>query len=192
MPNIEQIICLINENFKQVFTDKNFIQNKIYGLTQPLQRKTEVMPAYLDGKEWRYVGPDDTQNLIIYHKLYTNNYDTIQGLSYGRKGGLDKCTSECSVVVFGQRNKLNVSQYDLELLVNQHLITRISKAKLAEFKLQSVNIAPVSSTMDMATVFGQEFKNVPYTLNEKHILFEFKYSIEAIYDASCLPQCSTN
>lgn len=189
MPYLEEIICLINENYNVVFKDKNFAQKKIYGITQPIARKNEIIPAYLEGRDWKYVGPDDTQNLILYHKLNSNVYEMVQNSSYGRRGGMDKCTSNLSLVVFGLRNKLNVSQYELERLVNQYLIEVISKQDLTKLKLQSVNIAPVSTNMDMNSVFNQEFKNIAYNLNEKHILFELKYQIEAIYIKDCFNNC---
>lgn len=190
MQYLERIVCLINENFKAVFTGKNMGKNRIFGLTQPVQRgKTDVIPACLVGGEWKYVGVDDTDNLRMYHKLYTDSYELVQGSSYGRSGGDEKCISTLGLVVFGMRDRVKLSQYDLKQLVNRNLIERISKAETSALKLKSVIIGAVSANMDMASVFSQEYKNVPYALNEKHILFELKYQIEVTYQKECSPTC---
>lgn len=194
MPYVEDIVCLINSHYKDaVFTGAPYAISSFYGITQPVTRrsedKTDIVPAVMSGDEFKYVGPDDDTNLIIYHKLNGNAYSNISGTGYGRSQGFEKCVSDCSMVVFGMRFKLGVSQHQLEQKVNQNLIEKITKAKLVELKLNTVNINAVSSNMDAAQVFSNEFKNVPYFLSEKHILFELKYTIEAIYNKGCFTNC---
>lgn len=186
MSFLETIVKAINENFEQVFTDKAFIKHKIYSITQPVKRTKEngfdIVPGVWVKGEFKYVGPDDDYNLIIYHKMYGDNESVLSNTSYGRSNGLIKNTADMSMVVFGLRDRLDLSQFELKHKIRINLIEKIE-----DVNLQSVNINAVSSVMDMQLVFGNEFKNIPYNLNEKHILFELKYKIETVYKKDCQP-----
>lgn len=193
MPYLENIICAINSNYNGVFTDKKFKNSRAFGLTDSINRKVndkvETIPAKLINGDYIYVGADDTYNLTYYHKLYSNSYSLIPNTSYGRSIGMEKCTSEVGIVVFGLKDRLDVSQYELEKIFNQYLLKKVDKPTLIGLKLNVVIINATSSTMDMSVVFNNEYKGIEPFLNERHIMFELKYKIEASYKKECFPTC---
>lgn len=184
MSFLEKIVCLINERFETL----SYARKMVYGISMPVKRTKEsgfdVVPMILDN-EWKYVGVDDNQDLIIYHKIYGDTESIVPNSSYGDVRGLTRCVNDMSVVVFG--NKLLLTPYALKQKISEYLLTTVTKTTLTELGLNSVNINATSSNMDPQSVWSNEYKNVDYPLDENNILFELRYRIETVYKKECQP-----
>jgi len=191
---LENIVSLINDNYLlQAFTSASMRNCKGYGISQPVQRdkdgRPETLPMIKIGDEFEYCGPEDTENLRWYHKNNGTSSSIAPKTGYGRSNGFTKDTVQMSIIVFGLSQNLNKTGLGLRDMFSSNLLQRLTKAQRNSMGIVSATIQGAGSDMNMLNVFKRELPSAEYNLNEGHIYFEFRYTIEAVLKAQQCVSC---
>jgi hypothetical protein len=197
MPFLNQIVGFINDELKTGSLNKEKLQPaKFYGLITIVarspkgtaQNQIELLPAIVtaDGKATP-ITPDSKQAIQIYHKLQTNVYSKEKN-SYGDAYFI-KSVSELTMVVFTNSKITGKTKDALEPVVLHGMPQRLSTALMADLKINSCLIIPVSSNMNHIEVFRQEYPQSDYFLNEQMSMFAIRYKIEMSFSQACVEQC---
>lgn len=191
---LDNIVCLINENYvAQAFTSAELRNCKGQGISQPVQRPkgdtAETLPMVRKGDEFEYVGPEDTENLRWYHKNNGTSSSIVPKTGYGRSNGFTKDIVQMSIIVFGLSRKINKTSLELRDMFTSKLLRTLTKTQRNSMGIISVSISGAGSDMNMINVLKRELPNADYNLNEEHIYFEFRYSIEAVLKAQQCISC---
>jgi hypothetical protein len=197
MPFLNQISGFINDELKAGSLNKEKLQPaKFYGLITIVtrspkgtaQNQIELLPAIVtaDGKATP-ITPDSKQAIQVYHKLQTNVYSKEKN-SYGDAYFI-RSVSELTMVVLTNSKITGKTKDALEPVVLHGIPQRLSTALMADLKINSCLIIPVSSNMNHIEVFRQEYPQSDYFLNEQMSMFAIRYKIEMSFSQACIEQC---
>lgn len=163
---------------------------KVFGLAEPISRTqgavTEIIPGIVgnDG-EIKYVGPDDLQTVIVYHKvsgIVTRLTNTLPG--YGREfNGLQNAYG-LSMIVWLDRKKTNLRPDELFLYIQANLTGKIDQEP---YNQVLVNINSV--ILNGQQVYDSEFKGVENKLPANQTLMQINYTIESAFRVKCFEKC---
>lgn len=195
MPFTETIVKFINDCLKAgSLKDKKFQPGSYNCLASVVARKKddgslELLPAIADADgNYQPVQPDDRFNLIIYHKTISNAYSYVKNDSYG-DGYLIKSTTENNLIAWIDSRKTFVAKDQFETLIIAGFPQIITKEMKMQLMIQSCIITPISSNMDILSVFRAEYQNCDFFLKPYHGLFAVRYRIEITFNQACLDTC---
>jgi hypothetical protein len=181
MPYLNQIVAALNRELRQVTS----LQGRYGGIAYQVQREldtSQIWPAlFEEGKVEQYIGLDDTDNAVIYHRILSN--------TYGRdKNYPNTYTSATQMVmiVYVRRGATKLTPDQAEALIISGIPQTIT---LTTQGLKHVSINVGNTNMNPLEVFPTEYRNVPYRLPADGILLSFRYTINAIFDKNCLSNC---
>ena len=189
MGYLQTIVNYINDAIAGLCDNK-----KIIGIAQGMPRtngdKIEIFPSYVnDDGEGVYVGPDDDFDLITYHKV--NSIIASKGRlksSYGDDGLHDVHSARISLVVFGRRDKLRMSNDEVAVQIHSLFPEAATKEMIKSMQLRAANINVKDINLNDMQVFAEEYQNVPFFLKPEQFLFKLNYNIESAF----LKRCFTN
>lgn len=200
MPFINQILEFINQELKNGSLNKEKLQPaKFHGLSTVITRsnkgktpdKLETLPAMIDeaGKV-ELITLDSKLALQVYHKLLGKAY-SYEKKSYG-DSYLTRCVSDMTMIVITNCELTKSAKEVLEPVILFGLPQRLSVALIADLKLNSCLITPVSSNMNHPEIYRQEYPKADYALNENLSMFSIRYKIETTFSQACIDACLCN
>jgi hypothetical protein len=196
MSYLKKIVGFINQELQaNLLNDSCYSNSKIIGLCQVLPRqkgeRLELLPSYVDNDgEAQYVGPDDDYDLIIYHRLNRIAVSKANLKSFGDTRQLDANSAQMSLVVFGLRNKLKLSNDELAVRIQANFPQAATKALLTEMTFQACNININDIILNDLQVFQEEFQNIGFFLKPDQFLFKVNYTIESAFLKECFKTCN--
>ncbi len=197
MPYLKNIVNFINISLQStVLKDKRFQNSKVVGITQSIVRKKgdafEYVPSYIDDKgEIKYIGVDDSFDIMIYHKVNTISVSKANvNKGYGDNTAYDANVARMSMIVFGQRNKLMLSNDDLSIYLQSSMPEAVSKKLLNELQFKAANINISDIVLNDQQVFQEEYQGFPFFLKPEQYLFKINYTIESAFLKKCFNTCT--
>lgn len=192
---LDNIVTSINESLKAgPFKDDRFDGSRFCGLTDQVSKeleddKRETYPIEINADgEGTPIYIDDVNCLTIYHKLLSTIVGTPQKARYGRGEYID-LTRTMSAVVIANRERLKVSQDDLNLFLIGGMPKSISAELKTKLALKSCNINVLSSDLDAPKIFAREYPTIGKPYSPELMLIEFRYSIGCTFDTRCINYC---
>lgn len=182
---LNNLIEYINKPFEK------FVEGiKLFGLAESVLRVigsvTETIPGIVgnDG-EIKYVGPDDLQSLIIYHKvsaLASRESDKIKGV--GREPGAIQNAYSMAMFIWLDRKKVKLRPDELFLYIQANMPFKIEADPYVQV-FTRIN----SAVLNGQQVFDSEFKGVEYKLPAHQTMLQINYTIESTFKAKCFEKC---
>lgn len=161
-------------------------QGKIYCLANSIVRRTgsqyDLLPGIIakDG-EITYVGLDDVESIIIYHKLLSITCQTKPG-----RGMADDLVNiyRCCMIVYMSREKMDMIPDEVFLLIQASTpdMIRLEPYRTIVIKFQNVDL-------DDQSVFEREYKGTDFRLPANHNIFQINYNIESTFSRICFNKC---
>jgi len=190
MPFQSSIINIINDQILAgTLCDSRFANGSINGIaydgTEMDSSGIRVYPIVYDlTGNGSKVNPDDTYPIQIYHKILNKTYQVKPG-SVGDRSNVVSEKTDVKMVVAGWTNPLQLTQEDLEALIASNFPDQIAPALYTPLRLQNLVITLVSSVLDRAQVYREEYRGIPYQVRPEQILFSIRYQIESTYKKGC-------
>lgn len=158
---------------------------KVYGLAQAVVRGTQTMPMVVDKDgEMHYVGPDDLQSVIVYHKVGNVSVvlsQTVRGVGNENNALINRYPM--AMIIYLDQNKTKLLPDELFLYVQANMADFIP---LSPYSLVSVTINNV--ILNGQQVFDSEFTGVdPLPANQS--LMQINYTIESTFKKKCFEKC---
>lgn len=183
MPFLNKIVCKVNE---ALFTDAlkaGVLEGIAYQVVKKTDSGDQLFPAiYGGGLVEKYIGIDDASSTIVYHRHLRNTY-----VKNPQIPNRYTQTAQMILVVYANKNLLQVQTPDeVEGLIIRNFPTRYEPQQLTEIEgVDNVNVSVTGSEMNPATVFGIEYRNVPYRISADEIYFSVSYTLEIQFDNNC-------
>lgn len=162
--SVRNIISAINASLEGIFKG-----GKFYGVATLVEREGKGQPI-IEGQPVAY---DDSYALQMYHRLGSVTITYAPG--YG-----DMMTPTNAYAVTA-------------IVFNNEQITKLKTDEIAMI-IQSVLAANDSATLNgvilnSQTVFAQEYKGVPYSMDEYKSLMQINYTVEITFKGNCFNLC---
>lgn len=179
--SVSNIITEVNKSIPEC------LKAKVYGLAQTVIRtragdEYEFLPGIVsDNGEVKYVGLDDTESIIIYHKCkgITCNTKPGRGDSYDVLNVYDN-----AMIVYSDRQKTKLRPDELVLLIQANLPSTITLAPYMLIAVKFLNVV-----LNDQVVFLQEYKETDFRLPANKNLIQINYSIETTFQKRCFKEC---
>jgi len=187
MPYLNHIVCKINDALSKTVLKNGLIEGIAYQVTKKTDTGDQLFPAiYGGGLVERYIGIDDANSIIVYHRQIRNSYTKNQLIPNRYRQ-----STQMAMIVYAKKELLQVQTPDaLESLIITTFPTRYQSHELSELSgLDDVNISITGSEMNPATVFAGEYRNVPFRLSADEIYFAVSYLLDLQFDNSCINIC---
>lgn len=163
---------------------------RVYGIAESISRRVgttvEIIPGIVgnDG-EVKYVGIDDLDSVIIYHKA---NALGVR-LSTIKKGIGDEPNAfvnaySMSMIVYLDRKKAKMRPDQLFLFIQANLPFLIKQEPYRQI-LTQINTVILNSQ----AVYDSEYKGTENPLPANHSLMQINYTIESTFDQNCFEKC---
>ncbi len=197
MPFLKEQVQIINAELRaSCLADKRFQSGRYEALVVDVTRKEEgvsnkTYPCVMSASyEAQPISVDDTYPIIIYHKVLSKNAINVQQVkNYGDGESVRGELLEMKMVVYGKYSALNMTAEQLEALITMNFPSAISYQKISGMKLDLMFAKWISSNLNSAQVFGEEYKGFELFLSPEDILFSVRYSIESRYRKGCFTIC---
>lgn len=191
MQYLKQIVNAINTNIATVFTDVRFGGSEYNGICILANNDGKLMPLSCDNyDDEKWVGPDDTFPIRIYHRTLAIGYVDEPTKSYGNDGNTSKReTAQMTLVAYANRNAVRMTPEELEGAIMSGIPSAISNATAAQLKLKSCTIIPVACSVDPVAVYLAETKAAMYDLPPNTLLIRINYNIVSTYKTACFNLC---
>ncbi|MER3499784.1 MAG: hypothetical protein C4308_14760 [Chitinophagaceae bacterium] len=184
MVGLKDFIKPINEALKVAFDDVfDFKKYKVFDLAINAQKNDtdQIFPvAFTKNGKGKYLGADDIQSIITYHKVNNFTVSRESRLGYGDSRGRIKNTYNMKLIVFLKRDITKVEPDELALYIQNKLPECTSSTNGIRLVY---NIGEV--ILNDRQVFDMEYKNVPYFVKPEHALMAINYTIESTFDTNC-------
>lgn len=181
MPYLNEIVCLINNSFT------SFEKGERHGIAYQATKKTDsgeqLFPVYLLNNEPKYIGIDDSKSSILYHRIVRTTYarDRLNDTRY-------TASVQMLLVVYGKNMDMRAENVEA-LLLSQFPDSYQNAALTGYTGLNSVRVQFTSTDMNPVSVFGGEYRNVPYRIAPEDVYFSVSYTIEMQFDKACVDIC---
>lgn len=182
---VREVVTILNERLTGLVRE-----SAVYGLAQSVLRVQgtvrEVLPCVVlpDG-EGKYVGIDDVNSLIMYHKL--NNATSAQVPNSGKGDNPADLTNSygMALVIFWDRRKLDKMQDDMMVLVQANIPILITG--MPDIKTTRVRVT--SSVLDSLQVYTQEYQSENPKLPANILMMQMNYTIDLTFNPACIKAC---
>lgn len=191
MSFIKPIVQTINQQLNaKLLSDNKYADKWIIGIAQSLpvyaDKALQLIPSYVDNNgESIYVGPDDTYDYIAYHRVNSWTPTKANLKSYGDTKAVDANIVRMSYVVFGRRDRLQMSNDELAFLIQMNFNESVDKTLLDSLQLKTCNINITDIILNDLQVFKEEFQGVEFFLKPEQFLFKINYTIESAFIKKC-------
>ncbi len=181
MRSVHDIVDRINESLSTIKS------SVVYGIAMTAIRDNngaeERVPMALRSKtEGQYIGVDDEEGIIIYHKLInmTSRVDKTRGV--GREPFLNNVYS-MAIIVFLNRARVEFLPDELVNVI-QDLIPSIISLPPYQSIIPTVNSAILNDTQVWAAEYSAD-----YSLSANQNLFQMNYTVEVTRLKGCFNNC---
>ena len=181
---IVEILDLINDQLKGIDPAE-----KVYGQAQTVIRisgsEQDELPGLIgaDG-EIKYVGIDDVESIIIYHKV--NSVSIIQqNNGRGDAVGDMQDTFSLSLIAYWDRKKIKFLPDQLLLMLQARLPQEVRGIT----DIKTVRIRPVNTILNTLQIFNTEYRGNSFKLPANIHLIQLNYNIETVFNPDCFRKC---
>lgn len=199
MPFLGNIVSKLDELLSaNSLTDARFQPRLFAGICQHIATKKPNEPEklfYIPAKvtnlgEAVQIIPDDSYNLISYHRVLSNSYSPTENRSeFGDGNSMQRCTSDVVLTVIAFTNKLGLSVEQLEALFVTGFPSSLDKTFVTSLEMSRISVQPVSSTLDSVAIFSTEYRGETYFLKPESVMFQIRYQVQAVYKMGCFTIC---
>lgn len=183
---IEQIIDIINKDGLNGIS-KN---QKTFGVAQQIFRVNEsevvdFIPGIVNNNgEIKYIGVDDVNDLILYHKITSANISFENGYGDGR---FSRNIYSCFLICLYDISKINIDAADMIIVLQSQMPQTIIGMK----DIRNVSITSTGAVLNSAQVFNSEYKyGEKNMLLPSNIFFvQLNYNIQITFDQTCINKC---
>jgi len=162
---------------------------KTYGLAQSIVRtvgsELELLPgvAGKDG-EIKYVGIDDVEPVIIYHRNsgITTTRTARQGVGDGYSDLVN--TYQMAMIVFIDHKKTKLYPEELFLFLQANMPDAIKSEPYKAIVIRTTNVI-----LNSQLVFSAEYAGTAFKLPVEKSLFQINYVIESTFKKDCFAKC---
>lgn len=181
---ISEVLDLINEQLMGINPAE-----KIYGQAQTVHRisgsETDELPGIIgaDG-EIKYVGIDDVESIIIYHKLNAGSI-IQQNNGRGDTVGDLQDTFSLSLITYWDRKKIKLMPDQMLLLIQARMPQEIRGIK----DIKTIRIRPVNINLNTLQIFNTEYRSNIFRLPANIHLIQLNYNIETVFNPDCFREC---
>lgn len=181
---IEEILEIINSSLEGLHLDQ-----KVYGLAQTVIRvqgsEQDALPGLVERNgEIKYVGIDDVDSIIIYHKL-NGLTSTQQNKGIGDRPGDVKNNYNMSAIAYWDRKRYNKMPDEFMMIIQ----SRIPSIVTGLDKIKTLMIKPTGAVTNSIQVFSQEYNGTKFNLPSNANLMRIDYTIETTFNPDCLKEC---
>lgn len=178
---LNKFIHIINEELNGMLPNM-----KLHGIAETVMRGDKAVPAEIVDGGYRYVGVDDIQSAIIYHRVgtVTVSRSTVRGVGDEPNNYINRYPVGMIVYMDMKRTKLTPDE----------LLLYIQARMPGSFKTDPYN-QPVSVTINNVILNGQTVWNAeyggqtPFRLSESQTLMQINYTIESQVRVACFEKC---
>lgn len=197
MPYLASIVNRIDQAIvESSLTDQRF-QNRFFaGLVQQIpvkgiDGKTIFIPAILSGiADAVQVVPDDSFNIITYHRIISNTYAAgVANQQFGDGMEVQIATSDVIMIVIGFNNKLLLTAEQTEALFIGGFPNTFEKAFKDDLEFTGLSAQVTSSSFDSVAIFSQEYRGAENYIKPEMSLFQIRYQIKAAFKKGCFTIC---
>jgi hypothetical protein len=178
---LNEFISVINEPLKTLIRGI-----KVYSIAEPVARGSQVVPVVVGNNgEITYVGPDDLQTVIIYHKVNALNSrpsTAIRGTGNDPNATIN--VYSLSMIVWLDRKKTKLRPEDMILYIQANMPYEIK----ADNYIQTV-VQIDSAVLNGQQVYGSEFQGVESKLPANQSMLQINYRIESTFKKKCFEKC---
>ncbi len=197
MPYLKHIVKYINDELvKGLLHEPCFDNKKVICLAQQLPRRRddqiELIPSYVnENGEAQYVGPEDDYDLIVYHRINSITVGKAGNFKgYGDDRPADTNVARISLVVFGRRDKLKLTNDELAIHIQANIPEAATKDLLKQLQFFAANININEIILNDLQVFNEEFQGFTFFLKPEQFLFKINYTIESAFLKKCFTKCN--
>ena len=196
MGYIKTIVDLINKKLDDGFlSKKRFVNKSVIGIAQSMALKNDngiqLLPCFIDENgESKYVGPEDDYDFSSYHKVnFIGVAKALVNKGFGDGKGYDANVVRMSFVVFGRRDKLQMTNDELALYIQVFFAEAAEAEMLKALQLKACNININDIILNDMQVFNEEFQGVEFFLKPEQFLLKVNYTIESAFEKKCFNIC---
>ncbi len=191
MQYIKKIVNAINTQIATKFTDVRFGGSVYNGVTVLAANNDKLMPMACDNyDDNRFITPDDSIPVQIYHRTLQIGYTDEAAKSYGDDGNTSKKEiAQMALIAMATRSIIRLTPEELEGAIMSGMPSAIANATTSQLKLKSCVIRPVSSVLDPVAVYLTEFRTQQYDLGPNALMIRLNYNIESTYKTPCFDLC---
>jgi len=197
MPFVDKIVAQLNTEIEAELNQNSALQNHIlYGIAEPSYVNSEAKPTIqpcvinLDG-EGTPVIYDDSYNLSIYHRIFQEPVQAVQGMSFGNKAqDWVRTSTDMEMVVWAHRTKVKMNP---RILAGQLFAmipgTQITVTDTSNNKVGTAVLLVNNTNFDSLSIFGRDYRGSEYFVGEQLMLFGIRYTIESTFRKECFNTC---
>lgn len=191
----EKIVNEIDSNIvASVLSDKRFQNRAFAGLCYLVPGKFQEGKAiFLPAKvstigECNFIVPDDTFNLITYHRILSNTYGAAKA-QFGDGVPYQSCLMDMVLTVIGFTSKLNLTAEQLEAIIMAGFPNTFTTDFRDSIQMIALTAQVTSSNFDGVSIFNTEYRGETYFLKPEQVMVQIRYKIESIFKPECLQLC---
>lgn len=190
MVNVNSIIEEINKSIKAFLTDSSFAMSSLNGIAYTtLRDKDNSCPTIIDNKgNATYVGVDDKNSISVYHRINSTAISKAKESQYGDGNTKINIANRMSLIIFANREKLNITQEVLANYILASLPTNIDKSILSKESLSDCLINVLEVTFNSSALYKREYLRESL-LKPHQMFFEISYQIVYGFKSSCINTC---
>lgn len=187
--SLRPIIEIINDSLKNSF--KDIPGAAFYGVSELIARKnsdgtaTGVPGIISITGEIKYVGFDDKNPLIIYHRAATVSIQERPGSSYGDIRTDQVSTYTNAMFVYADRKSLCMDTTELFEFIQAAFP---ENAKLQPYK--NIVIRIISANFNTQSILRSEYQDTSLKLRPERVLVQINYQIETTFRKQCVARCA--
>jgi len=162
---------------------------KTYGLAQTAYRQSgdqqERFPQVVDlDGEGKYVGIDDTESVIVYHRItgLTTGRTNRQGYGDGHSDLIN--TYQMAMVVFHDQKKTKMFPEELFLFLQANFPEEIKSDPYKNIFIRTTTV-----NLNSQQIFSAEYAGTTFFLPAEKSLFQINYTIESTFKKDCFAKC---
>jgi hypothetical protein len=198
MPYLKHMVGFINTTLEEsLLQDACFDNRKVIGLAQIIPRQTregvQLFPSYINNDgEGCDVTPDDSYDLIIYHRVNGILVSKSQMQSFGDDRKADVNTARMCLVAFGRRDRLRMTNDELAILLQASMPDALPKQLQQDLQFNTGLISINDIILNDPQAFQEEFPSMDYFLKPDQFLLKINYSIESSFLKGCFTNRSSS
>ena len=193
MPYINKIVDYINTSLQGgTLARKAFQQGKFYSLAKQITvqgtEEDTLRPFVYELNGRKEIDPfiNDVYPFQMYHRCNGQTYSFKNGQAFGDGVSIITETSSMIAVIFGDPEKLSITQEDLAFLIVAGLPTNVGSIDTGNTSLGQIEIKAGTINHNSLQVFTAEYGTGVYPLKPQSIYFSLSYTIETNSDKGCL------
>lgn len=179
--SLNKFISVINDSLAGMVQ-----RMKVYGLAEPVTRGNQVIPGIVRNEgEIIYPGPDDIEDIIIYHKataLATALSQTVKGTGDDPNASVN--AYGMSMIVYLDRKKTKLTPDELFLYIQARIPYQVNIDPYVQVLFRINNVI-----LNGQQVYDSEFKGTENRLPANHSMLQINYTIESTFHKRCFEKC---